>query len=326
MRGQHAITAADAAYIDIVTGTLDKFATPPKIATITDALSSVFQNYSMGAPSGKTEAETAANVAQHCQSDIDYWPASVYGKAIAKPGGPVAFGLPLLDVGADLSAIFTLYQAVVAIITPIVVTPAQALDAQRRASAITKFLKQNRTTLLKAANDLATRGTALATMSRLQALGQFAEKMSELRSTSVDLSKIDSCSSAIQNPVLRADTGRDENGNTASYNIPNDTFVVCYEQAWAQMLPSVQAAVAAAAQYDVLADVSSDQLTVAVQTIKNNLDKLDQPQTVDIKGFVDRGRAGWSRMDRPSAIALTPDNLAKVQTDVNNVLKLFGAK
>src|SRR5262245_32880050 len=38
VRGRHAVIAADAAYISSVAGTLDKFATPPKIAGLGDAL------------------------------------------------------------------------------------------------------------------------------------------------------------------------------------------------------------------------------------------------------------------------------------------------
>jgi len=325
VRGKHAITAADATYIDAVTGTLDKFATPPKIATITDALSSVFQNYSIGAPSGKTQTETSASVVQHCQDDIRNWPSSVYGRPISKPQEVAASVALPLDIGGDISAVFSLYQAVVAIITPIVVTPAQALDAQRRAAAITNFLKTYRTTLLKAASDLATTGSSIATTNRLQALGQFAEKMSELRSANVDLSKIDACKSGMQNPVLRTDQIKDQNGNTTNYYIPTDAFVMCYEQAWQQILPAVQAAVSAAAQYDVFADASSDQLGDAVKTIQDNLDKLDQPQNVNIS---DLWTAAAQLVAYGQAVskALSPDNLKNVQTDVNNVMKLFGGK
>jgi hypothetical protein len=324
-RGQHAVAAADAAYLNAVTGSLDKFATLPKISTIGDALGSVFQNYSVGAIGGKTKSETAASFIQHCQSDIQNWPASVYGKNINKSDA-VAFALPaLIALGADLSAISTLYQAIVAIITPIVVTPAQALDAQRRADAISNFLKEYRTTLLKSANNLATNGTALAKASRLAALGQFAEKMSELRGVTLDLSKIDQCKAAIQNPVLRTESVADQSGKNITYYIPTDSFVVCYEQAWSQMLPAVQAAVTAAAQYDVLSDSSSDQLAAAVQTIENNLDKLDQPENVDVKDLW-TAAAQLVAYGQTVSQALSPDNITKVKAAVDSVIKLFGGK
>jgi hypothetical protein len=142
---------------------------------------------------------------------------------------------------------------------------------------------------------------------------------------SIDLSKIEACKAAAQNPVLRSDKITDSSGKSATANIPTDSFVLCYEQAWAQMLPAVQAAVTAAAQYDVLADASSDQLAAAVQTIKNNLDKLDQPDNVDVK---DLWTAAAQLVAYGQAVsqALSPDNIAKVKTSVDNVVKLFGGK
>jgi hypothetical protein len=124
---------------------------------------------------------------------------------------------------------------------------------------------------------------------------------------------------------LRSEKAGDATGKTVTYNIPTDSFVVCYEEAWTQMLPAVQAAVTAAAEYDVLADASSDQLTAAVQTIKNNLDKLDQPESVDVK---DLWTAAAQLVAYGQAVsqALSPDNIAKVKTGVDNVVKLFGGR
>lgn len=323
-RGQHAIMAADATYINTVTGTLDKFAVPPKIQTIGDALGSVFQSYSISAPPGQKETDTATGIVQSCVNDIQNWPASVYGRAIVKAQAQ-SFGLPLVGLASDLSTVYALYQAVVAIITPIVVTPAQIVDEKRRADAITAFLKNYHTTILKAANDIAVNGTALATQGRLQALGQFAEKMAEFRNNSIDLSKIDTCKTGLANPVLRTENGQDSKGNAVTYNIPSDAFVVCYEQAWAQILNSVQSAVSAAAQYDVLADASSDQLAKAVQTIKDNFDKLSGDQNADVADLW-TAAAQLVAYGQTVSQALSPDNIAKVQTNVNNVMKSFGGK
>jgi hypothetical protein len=318
------VVAADAAYINTVTGTLDKFATAPKIATISDALQSVFQNYSINVPSSGKKAEAVAHVKQDCLSDIDSWPAAVYGRPIKQDAAvteAVAF-----SIGDDVSAVVTLYQAIVSLITPLVTTPATVLDAKKRADAIAAFLKQYRTTLLNAAEDLAVTGTKLGTITRLQALGQFAEKMSAVRSISIDLSKIPSCGDGLQNPILRKDEAKDAHGNvTGVYYIPTDAFVTCYAQAWQQIIDPVNAAVTAAAQYDTLADASSDQLQGAVATIKNNLGKLDQPEAVNI---TDLSNAAALLITYGTAVgqALSSTNLAKVQTDLNHVLKLFGAK
>src|SRR5262245_25598897 len=57
-RGKHAIVAADASYLGTVTNSLNKFATPPKIETIADALGSVFQNYSISTPPATSRQES----------------------------------------------------------------------------------------------------------------------------------------------------------------------------------------------------------------------------------------------------------------------------
>jgi hypothetical protein len=203
---------------------------------------------------------------------------------------------------------------------------ATALDADRRAAAITKFLKDYPTSLSNAANNIVATGTAIADITRLQAFGQFAEKMSALRNVTIDLSKIDSCKSGLQNPVLRTAVIKDTAGTTTgTYYIPTDQFVICYEQAWQQMLPAANDVITAATQYDTLADVSSGQLKTAVVTIQNNIGKLDQPNTINMGDLL--AAAGQLVTYGQAVIqALSPTNVTTVQTDVNNVTKLFGAK
>ena len=324
VRGTHAVVAADATYITTVTGTLNKFATAPQITTISQALKSVFQNYTINIPSGATKSDAANSVKQACLSDIDNWPAAVYGKPI-NDNKTLATTSAFL-IGDDISAVLTLYQAIVSLVTPLVTTPATVLDAQRRATAITAFLKSYKTTLLNDAQELASMATNSGNATRLQALGQFAEKMVAVRAVTIDLSRTPACQSGLQNPILRTDQVKDSKGNvTGTYYIPTDAFVLCYSAAWQQMLDAVNAAVTAATQYDALADTSSDQLQQAVTTIKNNLNKLNQPATVDIS---DLSNAAALLITYGTAVsqALSSANVTKVQTDLNNVLKLFGGK
>src|SRR5262249_49284509 len=157
------------------------------------------------------------------------WPGATYGRPIVKeePASlAAAFAL-----GDGITAVFSLYQAIVSIITPIVTTPAAALDAKRRADAVAAFLVNYRSTILNAAHDLASTATQLGTTTRLQAVGQFAEKMSSIRSANIDLSKIASCHPGLQNPTLRKDDIKDAKGQMQTYYIPTDAFVTCYAQA-----------------------------------------------------------------------------------------------
>jgi hypothetical protein len=328
-RGAHTVVAADASYIDTVTNTLDKFATPPKIQTIGDALGAVFQNYSIGAPAGRNKQETAAAVVQQCKDDFNNWPAAAYGRALHRapaeefvlPANPV----DVLDTG--LSSVATLYNAIVAILTPIIVTPAKEFDAQERTSAITNFFVTYRTTLLNAAQSLATGGSRFAMARRLEALGRFSEKMALLRSTSIDLSKIDACKLALGSPLLR--TSRNiENGQPTGqpFYIPNDNFVVCYAEAWKQISDPVNAVIVAADQYDKFADASDDALEDAVKKIKDNIAHLNDPQdTPQLSDLLD-GAGKLIAYGQTVAQALSLENRDKAQKAINDLMQLVGAK
>jgi hypothetical protein len=325
-RGAYAALAARSAYINSITGTLDKFATPPKIATIGDALMSLFKNYSIDGSTGKLAPDTAANIQKKCRDDIDAATVAFYGVDVFK--GPIpaeaaaaAFGLD--PVSTALSTFSDLYQALITIITPLVTTPASVLDAKRRTDAIAAFLKKYRQDLLKAAADLADFGTKAATASRLQALGQFTEKMSAARLVSIDLAKIDGCKLAAKSLPASLSTEVRDAAGVVVYHLPTDAFAACYVQAWSQLSAGAQAAVTAAAEYDTLADTSSDQLKKAVKIIKDNIDKVDQPANVDINQLMSAATQLFTYGQAVST-ALSSANIAKVKADVDALMKQFG--
>ncbi len=320
-RGVYAALAARSAYINSITGTLDKFATPPKIATIGDAFMSLFKNYAVDASTGKMVPDAAATVQKKCRADIDAATIAFYGVDIVKLSpGPAPAALGLDPLSTTLSTFSDLYQTLVAIITPLVVTPATALNTKRRTDAIAAFLKTYRTDLLKAATDLADFGAKDATASRLQALGQFAEKMSAVRLVSIDLTKIDTCKLAAKNPL--SSEIKDASG-VVIYHLPTDEFAACYAQAWSQLSAATQAAVTAAAEYDALADTGGDQLKNAVKTIQDNIAKVDQPASVDINQLMSAATQLFTYGQAVSA-ALSTANIAKVKADVDALMKQFG--
>jgi hypothetical protein len=325
-RSAYAALAARSAYINSITGTLDKFATPPKIATIGDAFMSLFKNYSIDGSTGKLAPDTATNIQKKCRADIDAATVAFYGVDVVKVSpGPEPAALGLDPLSTTLSTFSDLYQALISIITPLVVTPATALDAKRRADAIAAFLKNPKyqSDLLKAATDLADFGTRAATASRLQALGQFAEKMSAARLVTIDLAKIDSCKLAAKSPPTSLSTEVKDAAGAVIYHLPTDEFAACYAQAWSQLSAVAQAAVTAAAEYDTLADTSSDQLKNAVKTIRDNIAKLDQPANVDINQLMSAATQLFTYGQAVST-ALSTANIAKVKTDVEALMKQFG--
>jgi hypothetical protein len=322
-RAAYATHAAEAAYITSITGTLDKFATPPKIASIADAFQSIFQNYTIDASNAKVSPTASSDITAKCESDIAGWVMAYYGADVVKPlqgAGGLSFGI---DPVTTLNTFADLFQTLITIITPIVTVPATALEAKRRSDAINGFLKKYRDDLLKAASDIAGFGDKTGTATRLQAVGAFAESMAAVRSVTIDVSKFDACKTAYKTvPGSLVLERKDAAGNVVS-RLPTDDFAVCYAQSWSQLKSAAEAAVAAAAQYDSISDNASDQLAKAVQIIQKNIAKIDQSGTPDISQLVS---AATQLITYGQAVtqALSAANITKVKTDVQNIMKQFG--
>jgi len=312
MRPKYAAAAAKAAYINAVTSTLNQFATPPTITTIGQAFISVFQNYEIDPKTGQMKVADDAAVARACKTDLNNWPLSFYGAPLAGPPKP---GIGPLEIGAALGTFGDLLTQLNEIITPVATQTAQFIDATRRQQAITQFLTnpQFQKDLLAAANALADNGNRLITTNRLQAIGQFEEKLAIVRTFNIDLSKIEACKTAMAAPALA-----DENG------VPTDAFVMCYAQTWAQLKDVVQAVISAASQYDALADASSDQLGNSVMAIQAHIDALKNPQ-LSIANAAQLLDAATQLITIGQSVqkALSPDNVAKLEKDAQNVMNLF---
>ena len=65
-----------------------------------------------------------------------------------------------------------------------------------------------------------------------------------------------------------------------TYATVSDEFVLCYAQAWQQISSVVSDVVNAATAYDTIADVSSDQIETAMNTIKKHMLELGNPPEV----------------------------------------------
>lgn len=318
-RGDHAVVVADAAYLETATGALSRFATPPKINTIGDALGTLFQNYSIEVPKGKTKAETAKLVIDRCVNDTKTWASFSYGRTLE--GAPSGASAPIPDIGSIGSAVTTLYNAILAIIQPIAVGAAKAVDARERAKTITKTIKNEKDNLIAAAQSIADKGSRLARKKRLDALGQFSERMATLRSVQIDLSKVDNCQSIVSSPVLPLAAGASATPN----RIPTDGFILCYAAAWRQISEATENAVTAAHLYDSFADASDDKLQLAVQQIKANIAQIENPTP-------DQQKAIWEAATQLIAFgqtvsqSLSKENVEKANKAIADLMKLFQSK
>jgi hypothetical protein len=322
-RGDHAVIAADANYIDTVTGTLNRFATPPKIGTIGDAVGNLFQHYSIEAPKGRSKKETAKAVLDRCNNDVAIWASFSYGRTLqnAPPTESATAELGIEDLSAVGSAVGTLYSAIVAILQPIVVGTAKAIDAQARANTISEFITNDRQNLINAAQNIADKGSKFARKNRLDALGQFAEKMAVLRSIQIDLSKAGNCKSGVQSPILPLPQGAPANPNRA----PTDDWILCYAAAWSQIADAAQDVLTAANQYDAFADASDDQLQQAVQQIKTNIVQLENPSPLQVKDLWEAA-AQLIAFGETVTQSLSKDNLDKANKAIADLMKMFNSK
>jgi hypothetical protein len=263
------------------------------------------------------DRKSAAKVQKQCIDDVNALPAVSYGRAL---GGATPDFAIIGDVTTGINAVATLYNAVVAMLTPIIVTPAKEYDAQQRAAAIANFFINYRTTLLNAAQSLANSGSALAKQGRLEALGQYAETMASLRSATIDLSSAQ-CQRAIASPLLDTIQNLGQ-----SYYIPNDDFVICYAGAWKQVADQVKAVLTAADQYDKFADASDDDLQNAVKQIRDNIDHINDVGASAELNAVLEGAGKLIAYGQTVSQALSKDNLDKAQASINDLMKLIGSK
>ncbi len=148
--------------------------------------------------------------------------------------------------------------------------------------------------------------------------------LSSARLVSIDLAKIDACKSALKNPPASLSTEVKNADGTLISHLPTDDFAACYSQAWSQLSAAAQAAVTAAAEYDTLADTSSDQLKNAVKIIQDNIAKVDEPGKVNIGQLMSAATQLFTYGQAVSQ-ALSSANIAKVKTDVDALMKQFGS-
>mgnify|MGYP006873845815 CR=1 FL=1 len=323
-RGSHSVAAADASYLDAFTTTFNQIGTPTKITTIGEAVGSFFQNYSAEVPKGEKRKATSVQVVSRCKDDLKVWPTQAYGRSLASLPQSTGF---IPDVADAAAAISTLYNALVAILTPIITAPAQAIDRKRRADEIVAILKANEKDLLSAATGLAHFSSVYARNLRLQALGQFEEKLAALRTASVDLSKSTTCEHiAGTTPVLRTEATKGTDDKPVTTPIPTDDFVMCYLDAWKQINDQVTAVVSAAADYDTFADASDDKLQDAVSQIQKGIgDAGNIDQATNISQLFEAA-GQLIAYGQTVSQALSPDNRTKVEQSIADLNRVFGGR
>jgi hypothetical protein len=218
VREEYARAKAYADYITALTAAFDQIATPAQINSLGDAITSLFNKYTLNVTDNGTSAPPGSTQ-DACIADLKAWANDYYGKTSASEATADARGISggidkLFDGLKDVSAIVG---AVINIITPIADYTAETIDKNQRQTFVDENLadpmpvavpngamaaNKKIETALKEALVLVTVANGLADRSRHVALGQFMEKLQALRETPIDLSKLATgktpCAEALQ--------------------------------------------------------------------------------------------------------------------------------
>ena len=269
VRADQAVAATDRAFLSAVAGQIQKTATPGKIETLSAAFASLFANYSVEvtSPESGLANDQKAAIMQRCKSDLAKSPQVYFGRAVTPPAATESAAAGQAAFLDFLSPLAALYNAISAIVTPVVLEGAKIAEERRRLGAVREYLKneKNRTAIKNAARRLAADAGAFADFRRQQVAGKFLDHTAALRVLTIDPSKIDACKDAFKAPLTRAD------------GLPTDKFMQCYRTVWSAAGDTTAAALKVAQEYDDFADASSGREGEAAAKIGEQLEAIASP-------------------------------------------------
>ncbi len=200
VRESYAQTKAYADHLTSVTGAVDLLATPAQITSLGEAITSLFNKYTIDVKGNVAPAIPGATE-DACIADLETWADDYYGKSKLQTTSVTLSAAAGIDgLFSDFSAFSGIIGAIINIITPIAEYAAKVHDQNERAALIDQYLgdpdpqtkapNKNIKAVLDEAKKLVTITNASANVGRHQALGQFREKMAALREAPIDLSKL----------------------------------------------------------------------------------------------------------------------------------------
>jgi hypothetical protein len=266
--------AARRNYIQAVAGRVEDIGKPSKIDNLESAFKSLFMGQSLDITAGiPTAQQLEANrnqIRERCQRDIRGFDLAYYGRDIIPLSPAESKTLPPeADALPAFGAVGALIDAIVSIITPVVVEGAKIVDEERRRAAVLRFLQTpgNIKKIEDSGMGLAREVSAFTWDKRLTLAGAFFEQSAKLRATPIDLSKNDNCKAYITTGKPTKDDGS-----------LSDDFVLCWRTAWGQVDTSVAALLKAAEQYDQLADAGdTDNAKKAFEPLVKSLAAISYP-------------------------------------------------
>lgn len=271
-REKHLELAAQYGYLSSVVSRIKDLAKPTPPSDLISALTLLSRKYvaEPGATISDADLEKLkAEGRSRCKQDLKGYDSDYYGFEIrdywkkGKEEPEAAGALPSLSF---LGPVGILIDTLVGVITPVIEEIAGLVDQAKREQAIRTFLtdQKNQDAIKKAGHALALSVSSRALSERRKLAGAFVDGLTNLRSTTVDLSKLH-CSNDSDH-LSRVD------------DAPNPKFVACWRSVWNELEPAVSSLLKTATDYDQLADAGDtraslklfDQITQDLSAIREN--------------------------------------------------------
>jgi hypothetical protein len=310
-------TVAAQNYLNLVLSEL-KAITPPNATDIPSALKELFASYQIKAPSSSllpdAVEKSRKGIEANCEDDLKEFEAAYYGKkiqigpAVASAPSAASTGLPSLSFLGPAGSAF---DTIVGIISPVFIGVANFIARVEQEQAIYQYLNQSgiQDGLNLEGDRLGRTESDYLFAQRLSLAGAFAEELALIRSTTIDLAKIDDC--AAPSDVI---AGRSPKG------LPSLEFRACYHAVWSKYQSAVDDALKAAAAYDQVADAGDT--NTALNSYNNIMKKYNE---IAASRTVLSPDAFWSAVSQIVAFAgavsdaTSASNLAKLKKAIDSL-------
>jgi hypothetical protein len=212
----------------------------------------------------KTVADVGAKNKAACEADLNSYAKDYYGVDMPVAGHIDAAASTAAGGGIDLSFFGpwgTLLGTFIGVIQPVLTQAAGAVDQQHREQAIRTALVDNESKVADAGEQLANAIDNYVVASRHRLAGAFVEQLVSIRTTQIDLSKVEECK------TVKA-------ANRSPSGAPDPAFIGCWSAAWAKLQPQVDKLKTMGENYDAFVDAGTKSARQQFATIMANYKKI----------------------------------------------------
>jgi hypothetical protein len=237
-------------------------------STILDALKLLFASSGYNItdaigvdPKAIADAATKNNAA--CEVDLKSYAPDYYGVDMPERAPTAALTAAAGGV-VDLSIfgpVGTLITTFLGLIQPVLTQAASAVDQQRRDEAIQTALIDNEPKIAEAGEQLADAIDSYVGAARHRLAGAFVEQLVSIRTTPIDLSKVEECKTI-------------KGENRSPSGAPDPAFIACWSVAWGKIQPQVDKLNTIGDNYDTFVDAGTKSAKSQFATIMANYKKI----------------------------------------------------